>query len=161
MRKTDIVLLVSFFLIFLVILSFFGYIMTHTWNIPFVVFSRLAEEIAICNWKLPEEYRRFTKYSKGYDYYKFIGIGKISMRVSAARTFMGFYSLMIGIFVAFSYQIIRNINDYKEIAIVFIVVSALFYFYYHFYLERKTLSKIKNQFNERVNTCLEEQKNQL
>ncbi|PNX47920.1 MAG: hypothetical protein BV456_10380 [Thermoplasmata archaeon M8B2D] len=143
---------------FLLILSLFGYIITQAWNIPFVIFSRLAEEIAICEWKLPEEYRRFTKYSKGYDYYKFIGIGKLSIRISASRAFIGFYSIMIGVFIALSYQIIRNINDYKEISMVFIVVSVTFYFYYHLYLEKKTLVKIRTQFNERVNKCLDKKK---
>ena len=139
-------------LTFLTILSLFGYLMTHSWNIPFVIFSRLAEEIAICEWNLPEKYQRFNKYKKGYEFYKGIGFGKISMRVSAARVFMAFYSLMLGIFGALTFQIIYNLTSCHTILIV-VILFATFYIYYHLYWEQKTINKIQSDFESRIEKC--------
>lgn len=136
-------------LIFLTILSLFGYLMTHSWNIPFVIFSRLAEEIAICEWNLPEKYQRFNKNKKGYEFYKGIGFWKISIRVSAARLFMAFYSLMIGIFGALTFQIIYNLPSCCTILIV-VILFATFYLYYHLYWEQKTTNKIQSDFENRI-----------
>lgn len=136
-------------LTFLTILSLFGYLMTHSWNIPFVIFSRLTEEIAICEWNLPEKYQRFNKYKKGYEFYKGIGFGKISIRVSAARLFMAFYSLMIGIFGALTFQIIHKLPGYHTILIV-VILFATFYLYYHLYWEQKTTNKIQSDFENRI-----------
>lgn len=124
--------------VFLLILSLFGYLMTHSWNIAFVKYSRLAEAIAICEWSLPEEYQRFTKYRK---------------RIRAARTFMGFYSLMIGIFTALTYREIFNITSYTKIVLAVILVLAAFYLFYQFYLESRTITSIINQFNKMIGKC--------
>lgn len=137
-------------LIFLTILSLFGYLMTHSWTIPFVIFSRLAEEIAICEWNLPEKYQRFTKYGKGYKYYKYIGFGKkIAMRISAARAFMLFYSLMIGVFGALIFQTICNVTN-CQVVLIYVFLFALFYLYYHFYWEPKTTGEIQSDFESRI-----------
>jgi hypothetical protein len=147
-------------LIFLTILSLFGYLMAHSWNLPFVIFSRLAEEIAICEWNLPEKYQRFSKYGKGYEYHKYIGFGKnIAMRTSAARVFMLFYSLMIGIFGALIVQTIDdhieptgaicNITEYYAVLIA-LVLFIIFYLSYYFYWEPKTIGKIQSDFDSRI-----------
>jgi hypothetical protein len=147
-------------LIFLTILSLFGYLMAHSWNLPFVIFSRLAEEIAICEWNLPEKYQRFSKYGKGYEYHKYIGFGKnIAMRTSAAKVFMLFYSLMIGIFGALIVQTIDdhieptgaicNITEYYAVLIA-LVLFIIFYLSYYFYWEPKTIGKIQSDFDSRI-----------
>lgn len=135
-------------LTFLTILSLFGYLMTHSWNIPFVIYSRLAEEIAICEWNLPEKYQRFSKSKKGYKFHKSIGFWKISMRVSIARLFMAFYSLMIGIFGALTYQIIYNSHGCRIILIV-VILFTTFYLYYLWW-EQKTTNRIQSDFEKRI-----------
>ena len=146
-----------FILIFLTILSLFGYLITQSWNIPFVIFSRLAEEIAICEWRLPNKYLRFAEYNKGYKFCKGIGFWKISMRISAARLFMAFYSLMVSFFAALTSQMICQLNNIQTITIA-IVLFIVFYLYYLLYWEQKTINKIQNDFNRRVEkmTKLEE-----
>lgn len=137
-------------LIFLIILSFFGYLMTHTWNIPYVIFSRLAEEIAICEWNLPKKYQRFSEYGKGYKYSKYIGFGeKISVRTSGARIFICFYSLMIGLFGGLLFQKKYNLTSYHQVLIT-VFLFALFYLYYHFYLESRSIGKIQSDFMDRI-----------
>lgn len=137
-------------LIFLMVLSLFGYLMTYSWNIPFTIFSRSAEEIAIREWDLPEEYQRFTKYREGYEYHKRIGLGKISIRISSGRVFMGFYSLMMGVFIALFFQTACNITNYRVVLLIAVSVFAIIYLYYQFYLEPRSLDKIQKQFEERV-----------
>jgi len=138
-------------LIFLMILSLFGYLVIYSWNLPFVIYSRLAEEISICEFSLPKKYQRFTKYGKDYEYYKYIGFGKkISIRISTGRVlFMLFYSLMIGIFGALISQTIYNVTNW-QVVLIAVILFAIFYLYYHFYWEPNTVGKIQSDFESRI-----------
>ncbi len=135
-------------LIFLILLSFLGYLLTYTWNIPFTIFSRLAEQIAICEWNLPKDYRRFTKYKRGYEF---------SELVSANTIFTGFYSLMTGVFVGLFLQTIFKFCMQIASSIMLIVFLILLSFY-KFYLKSKSIDKIQNNFEERVR--VHDQRNQ-
>lgn len=46
-------------IIFLLILSLFGYLLVLTWNYPFVLYSRLAEKLSKHEWDLPKPFLRF------------------------------------------------------------------------------------------------------
>ena len=74
------------------------------------------------------------------------------MRVSAARVFMAFYSLMLGIFGALTFQIIYNLTSCHTILIV-VILFATFYIYYHLYWEQKTINKIQSDFESRIEKC--------
>jgi hypothetical protein len=103
-----------YLLFFLMVLSILGYFLTHAWNIPFVIFTRLAEKIAIFEWNLPKEYQRFTKY------------GKIEYRkpVSASKMIMIFYSLMIAIFgMMFITKLIHN-SSYPVSSVLLIFITS-------------------------------------
>ncbi len=127
-------------LMFLLLLSLLGYFLIYTWNISFTIFSRLAEEIAIREWELPEDYRRFTKYRRGYEFSRIISVNTI---------FIGFYSLMIGILTGLLIQNVFNI--YTQITLVItIIVFLTFLSCYKFYLKPKSIDKIQKCFDERI-----------
>lgn len=67
---------------FLIVFSIFGFCITSVWNASFVKFTRLAERIAIEEFETPLQYQRFSKHRK---------------LLSAARIFIAFYSLMVGL----------------------------------------------------------------
>jgi len=127
-------------LVFLILLSILGYLVTYSWNIPFVIYSRLAEEIAVREWDLPKDYRRFTKYRKGYEFGK---------KVSANTVFIGFYSLMAGIFVGLFLQ--TNLEVCTQLTSVIVVVLFLTLLgCYKFYLKPKSIDKIQDDFENRI-----------
>lgn len=67
---------------FLMIFSVFGFFITAVWNASFVKFTRLAERISIEEFETPIQFQRFSKHRKF---------------LSAARIFIAFYSLMVGL----------------------------------------------------------------
>ena len=132
-------------LVFVILFSLLAYTVTYSWNIPFTIFTRLAEEIAVREWSLQEDYRRFTKYKKGYKYQKRIG----GMEASANTAFMAFYSLMTGVFSALLVQLFTDICVLGLVLIGVIVFVALF-LYYKFFLKKKSIDEIQNEFENRI-----------
>ena len=126
--------------IFLAMLSLFGYLLTYAWNIPFTKFSRAAELISIKEWHLTEDYARFSSYKKGF---------------RAGRLFTGFYSLMLGVFVALIVDLLVPLSfctviNYLIIGLIFMIVSLLTYLVYHLYLEKGSINKIQQEFEDKV-----------
>lgn len=70
---------------FLTLFAGFGFMITAVWNTAFVLFSRLAERIAIDHLALTQDIQRFSRHKK---------------ILSAAKIFIGFYSLMVGLSIA-------------------------------------------------------------
>lgn len=120
-------------LIFLLILSTLGYAMTYSWNVPFTIYSRLAELISIREWHLPEYYQRFTMYNK--------------KKVRAGRIFIAFYSVMIGLFVTLLFQA-NFFTGCWTIAVGILVFVAL-YLVYHLYLE-KQITETQREFESKT-----------
>ena len=147
--------------LFLTILSILGYVATHSWNIPFAIFSRLAEEIAVCEWGLPAQYQRFSRYRTEYRHSKEIGFGRAWVRTSAARAFMAFYSLMIGVFGSLlfllAYTIMQPCLNWEGLTCSFASIAVAlfiaFYTYYASYLEPRTLGQIQDSFEKRIQEC--------
>lgn len=152
---------------FLTGLSFFGYLIAHAWNIPFVTYSRLAEEIAICEWDLKENYQRYSNTAKVYEYQKYMRI-LAKFPISAGDIFMAFYSIMIGVFGALFYYKLANIllsewlegkSDYWIVPVAIspytaiglaVLIMVFFSLYYIYYLRKQTIGKIIDDFNKRV-----------
>ncbi len=129
-------------LFFLIILSLFGYFVTHAWNMPFVDYSRLAEKISILEWKLNDNYWHFAKAGRYKRIYPF--------RISAAKAFIAFYSLMLGLFAVLLLQIIKCWPDFY-VSLFGIAIFLIFYLYYIFYLEKITLEKLHKEFFTEIN----------
>ena len=130
-------------LIFLALLSFFGYLMTYSWNIPFTKLSRAAELISIKEWHLVEDCQQFREYER--------------KKIRAGRLFAGFYSLMLGGFAALLiytiYKMTSCVIPNWVIAVIGIVVFLVFYLFYHLYLEKKGIGKIQEEFEDKVKNC--------
>lgn len=129
-------------LVFLTLLSILGYLVAYSWNIPFTIFSRLAEEIAVREWNLPKDYRRFTKYRRGYEFSKI---------VSANIVFIGFYSLMTGIFVGLLFLQTNLKVCIQFTSVIILVVFLVLVGCYKFYLKPKSIDKIQKDFEKRIN----------
>jgi hypothetical protein len=134
-----------YLLLFLTILSILGYFLTHAWNIPFVIFTRLAEKMAIIEWDLPRDYQRFTKY----------GDIKYRKPVSASKMIMIFYSLMISVFGMMLITKVFEISDYSISILILIAIFLAAYLYYHCVLDPNTIKKIQKQFKSEVDDYYE------
>lgn len=125
-------------LMFLTLLSLFGYLLTYSWNLPFTEFSRLAELIAINEWNLAEDYQRFSSYKK---------------KIRANRLFVGFYSLMLGAFAALLFQTVYKMSNSGipdwVIIVIGLIVFLGFYLFYCFCLE-KPINKIQEEFEGKI-----------
>jgi hypothetical protein len=128
--------------IFLTILSIFGYLITLAWNIPFVIYSRLAEEISIKKWNLDPEFRRFTKYKKGYNFNK-------PRWMRASDIFVAFYSLMTGVSISFFSYLFFNLDRVYVSLILIIIWISMCFIYTHIYTP-KTVDSIIEDFQKRI-----------
>lgn len=162
----------SLLLFFLMLLSFFGYSMIHFWNVPFVIFSYLAEEIAIRELNLPVEYARFTEHNTRWEKYnKAKRLGRLPIR-DVRDVFIAFYSLMIAIFGAliFGELIFQKMQNaflvccnIKIIHIIIIqillgvIIFTFFYIVYCKWLKHDTDELIK-EFNESIKKYLQKKK---
>ncbi len=126
-------------LLFLVFLSILGYLMTYSWNVPFAIYSRLAELISIREWHLPEYYQRFTMYKK--------------KKVRAGRIFIVFYSLMIGACIALLLRETICITNGWTLTIGTMVVIFL-YLVYHLCLE-KQIRETQEEFEKKAKNASE------
>lgn len=128
-------------LAFLIAFSFLGYLSTYVFGIPFYAFSRKAEAISICEWNLPQNYQRFTKWcdkSSPSCRYRFPYVDDL-------RVFILFYSFMIGLL---SSMLLVNLKIINSLQIPLIVISLILIVIYLQFLE-KNLRAIQDEF-ERI-----------
>lgn len=112
LRKT-----VFFFLLFL---SVFGYLITKAWNDGFMIWSRLAEQVAIDLFEVPSAYQRFAFYKK---------------KIRASRIFIFFYSIMCGFYTANIYSLLISPAGTVEFLSVMIIVTFTGYILYIYQFE--------------------------
>ncbi|GEM_PF-3638202 len=132
--------------IFLVIYSLLGYLSVYTWAIPFVIFTRKAEAIAICEWNMPEYYSRFKFYNDPQSGQTKIFIG---IRISATRIFITFYSLALSMFVG---MLLPYLGVFVNICIPILFLTSVLVLIYVECFERE-IRMIEKEFLDKVQSC--------
>ena len=117
--------------IFLTVFSLFGFFISAVWNASFVKFTRLAEHIAISEFDTPLQYQRFSKHRK---------------ILSAARIFIAFYSLMIGLS---STMLLGNALNIFQKSLTLCGLTASMIFVYLIWVERRVraIDRLHRQFS--------------
>lgn len=124
-------------------ISFLGFVLCHTWRVPFIWFSRLAEQILLQEFKL-EKYRRFYEKQRQF---------KVKFG-SASDVFHFFYIIMATIF---TFLLIMNLPaelgkcanlEILSVVVALIVFVSLSLIYELFFkkIEKNVLTKIQNRF---------------
>lgn len=139
--------------VFLLILTILGYFIVYSLNIPSVIFSRLTEQIAVCQWNVPQQYLRWFTESPQ----------RKTKRLHVAEIFIIFYSLMASLFTVMLCNRILDmlLIDYKIRIFVlmplFICTIITLVFLYRHFMKGEVEQVIRNIQKEiekcRGNTC--------